>query len=438
MNNAPLNELLSTVVDNRGRTCPVADRGFPLIATNCVKSDQLYPVYEKIRFVDDETYKNWFRGHPKPGDFIFVLKGSPGEVCLTPEPVPFCIAQDMVALRANPEKVNPAFLFAFLRSKAAKDAILNMHVGTMIPHFKKGDFDKLIVPLPNEISQQFIGDWYLTLSKKIELNRRTNETLEALAQAIFKDWFVDFGPVRRKQEGATDPVTLLGGLITDPARAAEVAALFPGSFGDDGLPEGWEGISLLELADWVNGAAYKNMHFVPPDDGMPVIKIAELKAGVTSQTKFTNTDLGDRYRISNDELLFSWSGNPDTSIDAFIWTGGDAWLNQHIFAVRTNGKRSKPFLYVMLKFLMPEFSELARNKQTTGLGHVTKADMKKIQVPVSPEELTQAFSALATLIFDRIVLSLHENRTLAETRDYLLPKLMSGEVRVGDIEELAG
>lgn len=91
-------DLLAKIVDNRGRSCPVADAGFPLIATNCLKHDHKYPMFENVRYVDSETYDHWFRGHPEPKDILFVCKGSPGHVAVVPDPVPFCIAQDMVAL----------------------------------------------------------------------------------------------------------------------------------------------------------------------------------------------------------------------------------------------------------------------------------------------------------------------------------------------------
>lgn len=273
-----------------------------------------------------------------------------------------------------------------------------------------------------------------SLDDKIELNRKMNETLEAIAQAIFRDWFVEFGPTRRKQDGATDPITIMGGLVQDTERAQALADLFPATLGDDSLPEGWESKSLLEQANWINGAAFKNMHFSDAPDALPVVKIAELKNGVTSGTKFTNTALGERYRISDGELLFSWSGNPDTSIDAFVWIGGNAWLNQHIFAVRENGVRSKAALYVLLKALMPQFAELARNKQTTGLGHVTKEDMKRLEIAVAPGPVETAFEAVITPLVDLLVSRLFENRTLAATRDLLLPKLMSGEIRLSGAE----
>jgi type I restriction enzyme S subunit len=164
-----------------------------------------------------------------------------------------------------------------------------MHVGTLIPHFKKGDFDKLKIPLPSREDQIAAGDVYLRLSQKIELNRRMNETLDAMAQTIFRDWFVDLGPTRRKFAGITNSVKIMGGLTPDPTRAAELAALFPDALGDNGLPVGWIKEPLLDLADWINGAAYKNMHFSEEPDALPVVKIAELKAGVTGTTKRTNT-----------------------------------------------------------------------------------------------------------------------------------------------------
>ena len=124
-----------------------------------------------------------------------------------------------------------------------------MHGGTLISHFKKGDFGKLSIPLPSPSIQQFVGDWHLAVEKKIETNRRTNETLETMAQAIFRDWFIDFGPVRRKLTGATDPIEIMGGLTADSTHAAELAALFPDMLNNEGAPEGWSYTTLADYAD---------------------------------------------------------------------------------------------------------------------------------------------------------------------------------------------
>ena len=113
-----LSDLVSEIVDNRGRSAPTADAGIPLIATNCIKEDGLYPVYENIRFVSSDAYNNWFRSHPEPGDIIIVNKGTPGLVCQVPDPVDFCIAQDMVALRADESRVDREYLLAALRGNS--------------------------------------------------------------------------------------------------------------------------------------------------------------------------------------------------------------------------------------------------------------------------------------------------------------------------------
>ena len=173
-NRVPLTELLSFVVDNRGKTVPTAPSGHKLIATNCVTNNALFPVYEKIRYLSEETYQTWFRAHPIPGDILFVNKGTPGRVCLVPDPVDFCIAQDMIALRADESKIYPKYLFAVLRSREIQQQIYNTNVGDVIPHFKKQFLDQLLIPIPERSIQESIGDLYYVLSLKAERNKKIN------------------------------------------------------------------------------------------------------------------------------------------------------------------------------------------------------------------------------------------------------------------------
>lgn len=183
----PLPSVLLTVVDNRGKTVPTAPSGHKLIATNCVRNENLYPVYEKIRYLSEETYRTWFRAHPEPGDIIFVCKGTPGRVCLVPDPIDFCIAQDMVALRADPKIVYNKYLLAVLRSFQIQEQILSTSVGDVIPHFKKSFFDQIMIPIPNMDIQKSIGDFYYTISEKTELNKKINDNLEQQAATYFQE-----------------------------------------------------------------------------------------------------------------------------------------------------------------------------------------------------------------------------------------------------------
>lgn len=282
----------------------------------------------------------------------------------------------------------------------------------------KAMIEKFNIPAIPLSEQRAIAATLGALDDKIALNRRMNVTLEAMARALFRDWFVDFGPTRARMAGEA------------PYLSPNLWSLFPDRLDDEGKPEGWAFEAVLDQAEWINGAAYKNMHFSEAPDALPVIKIAELKNGVTGKTAWTATDLGSRYLINDRELLFSWSGNPDTSIGTFLWSGGKAWLNQHIFAVRESGNRSKPFLHAMLKYLKPDFAELARNKQTTGLGHVTKADMQRMLICTAPDSVHHEFDKLINPLFERAFLLQTESRTLAQARDLLLPRLMSGELRI--------
>ena len=113
----PLTELPFFCCRQSRQNCSYCAQRHKLIATNCVTNNTLFPVYEKIRYLSEETYQTWFRAHPIPGDILFVNKGTPGRVCLVPDPVDFCIAQDMIALRADESKVYPKYLFAVLRSR---------------------------------------------------------------------------------------------------------------------------------------------------------------------------------------------------------------------------------------------------------------------------------------------------------------------------------
>jgi type I restriction enzyme S subunit len=149
----------------------------------------------------------------------------------------------------------------------------------------------------------------------------------------------------------------------------------------------WRQSSVYDLADWKNGLAFKNIDF--SDLGKPIIKIGELKNGITKQTARTLADYDPSVFVQAGNMLFSWSGNPDTSIDVFRWEGEDGWLNQHIFKVKPKKGVSSEFLFFVLRWLKPRFAEIARNKQTTGLGHVTLQDLKrmKLGIPSSEEQL---------------------------------------------------
>jgi type I restriction enzyme S subunit len=172
----------------------------------------------------------------------------------------------------------------------------------------------------------------------------------------------------------------------------------------------WKKRKLYGLATWTNGMAFREFEF--SEVGRPIIKIAEIKSGISGQTKFTEREYHRSYLIRAGDMLFCWSGQPQTSIDVFWWRGVDGWLNQHIFKVEPGPDVDRLFFFYVLKYLRPFFIAIARNKQTTGLGHVTKVDLERIEVglPSKPEQ--RAIAEILGALDDKIELNRRMNQTL--------------------------
>jgi type I restriction enzyme S subunit len=425
--------VLEKIVDNRGRTCPTAPFGIPLIATNCVRNDLLYPAYENIRFVDNKTYKTWFRDHPKPGDLLFVTKGSPGRVCIAPDPVNFCIAQDMVAIRADRRKVYPQFLFALLRSNAVQEKIEQLHVGTLIPHFKKGDFDKLLLSIPDRKAQEFIGDTYFDLCGKIDLNRRMSATLEAIARALFKSWFVDFDPVRAKAEGC------------DPSLPKHVADLFPDSFEDSelgGIPKGWAIVRIGEVSNVIDC-----LHGKKParrESGRPLLQLENIRNDGL-------IDMTDTYFIDESDYK-RWTSRMEASPGDCVITnvgrvgavsqmpaGARAALGRNMTGIRC--RTTFPFQSFLIECLLSDAmrDEIAlRTDSGTILDALNVRSIPNLRFVSAENSLLEYFERVAQPIRQRMESLVVQSRTLTALRDTLLPKLISGDLELQDLERFVG
>ena len=388
-NRVPLTELLSFIVDNRGKTVPTAPSGHKLIATNCVTNNTLFPVYEKIRYLSEKTYQTWFRAHPIPGDILFVNKGTPGRVCLVPDPVDFCIAQDMIALRADESKIYPKYLFAVLRSREIQQQIYNTNVGDVIPHFKKQFLNQLLIPIPEWSIQESIGDLYYVLSLKAERNKKVNDNLYAQAKAIFDNHFINI----------------------------------------DAIPAGWRKGNLLDIANYLNGLAMQKFRPQGNEIGLPVLKIKELRQGsCDDSSELCSLRIKPEYIIHDGDVIFSWSG----SLLVDIWCGGTCGLNQHLFRV-TSDIYDKWFYYLWTAHHLARFIAIAADKATT-MGHIKREELAKAEVLIPCEEDYTSLTSIMQPIFELIISNRIEGRKLAVLRDELLPKLMSGEIDVSAVQ----
>jgi type I restriction enzyme, S subunit len=274
--------------------------------------------------------------------------------------------------------------------------------------------------LPPLEEQQAIAHILGTLDDKIELNRRMSETLEAMARTLFKSWFIDFDPVRAKAEGR------------DLGLPKHLADLFPARLVESELgeiPEGWEVKSLDEIAHFLNGLALQKY---PPVEGryLPVIKIAQLRAGNTSGADRASAELKAEYIVQDGDVLFSWSG----SLECVLWSGGQGALNQHLFKV-TSADYPPWLCYLGIHAHLENFRHIAAGKATT-MGHIQRHHLSEALLALPPRPILMLIDTHLSPLIESLWRRQSESRTLATIRDSLLSRLVSGEMRVQDADQL--
>ncbi|MDA3799752.1 MAG: restriction endonuclease subunit S [Kiritimatiellae bacterium] len=433
-------------------------------------------------------------------DVLFTMIGTVGEPCLVSSKPDYAIKN--IGLFKSKTETHGKYLYYYLCSPEAQHHTESHSQGTTQQYIPLGELRKFPIYYPEDENEMLAITHILgSLDDKIDLNRRMNEALEGMAQTLFKSWFVDFDPVidnillrnlkeypspslsqgerdnslkgkaspslsQRERDAGSSTIgrsgdegsenRLFNGIpeefmeraetrykaLADGTANREVAKNFPDSFQETEemgwIPEGWVTQSVYDMANFINGAAYKGKDFSVSAEALPVIKIAEIKGGITAQTKFTEINKGDKYIINDGDILLSWSGNPDTSIDTFIWTSGKGYLNQHIFKVSFHSKNDRYFVYYQLKILRSVFVEIARDKQTTGLGHFTAADMKRLRVFKPTYKMLSLFNEVVASIYKRSLDNNITTKNITKLRDTLLPKLISGELRIEDAEKMVG
>lgn len=345
---------------------------------------------------------------------IIGRKGTAGAVHYSPVP---CWPIDTTFYVTGDDFGRLRFVFYTLKTLDLAD----MNADSAVPGLNRTAAHGRELRVPEKSTQRAIAHILGTLDDKIELNRRMNETLEQMARALFKSWFVDFEPVRAKMEGRWRAGQSLPGL---PAHLHDLfpSRLAPSELGE--IPAGWEVTPLDGIADFLNGLA---MQKYPAVDGkaLPVIKIAQLRVGSTAGADLASADIPNQYAINDGDVLFSWSG----SLELDTWTGGPGALNQHLFKVTSN-KYPKWFFYQWITHHMPVFREIAAGKATT-MGHIRRHHLSEAATLTPSHKLLREMNVQMEPLFQRGLAIRIESRALAAQRDALLPKLVSGKVRTG-------
>lgn len=368
----------------------------------------------------------------KPGDLVFTQRGTLGQVALVPKKGAdrYLISQSQMKVTLDPKKADALFLYYVFISSEQQAYIRQNAITTGVPHTNLGILRNTPLTLPSLAEQKAIAAVLGALDDKIELNRRMNATLEAMARALFQSWFVDFDPVRAKLDGR-QPAGL----------DAATAALFPAHFQDSHLghiPQGWTVEPVGQVVDCVGGGTPSTAepkyweggmhHWTTPKD------FSSLQAPILLDTDRKLTDAGIA-KISSGLLpagtLLLSSRAP---VGYLAIAAMPVAINQGFIALKCNERASS---YFMLNWCQTNMAEIESRATGTTFAEISKRNFRPIPVVLPPKELMAVFTDKVAPLYAKISDNLYQSRTLATLRDSLLPKLLSGEMSVAQAEQIA-
>jgi len=386
------------------KECKIADAPFEIIdgdrGTNYPKQDEFNQngyclflnaknvtidgfAFDECYFISKEKDEILRKGKLRRNDIVLTTRGTVGNIGFFNERIPYehiRINSGMVIIRPDPEGILSEYthqLFKYLKGDFDVFA-----TGSAQPQLPIRDLKEISFSLPPIPEQRAIAGVLSSLDDKIDLLHRQNKTLEGIAEALWRKMFVE----------EADP--------------------------------GWDEKGLDEIATFLNGLPCQKY---PPDTSagpLPVIKIKELRTGITDDSDLATSKAPPDYIIDDGDILFSWSG----SIEVVIWSFGKGVLNQHLFKV-TSVDYPKWFCYYWIKHHLAEFRDIAQDKATT-MGHIQRHHLSAAKVLIPDGKSFEYLNKQIAPLFEKMAHNLKAIRKLARLRDTLLPKLMSGEVRV--------
>jgi type I restriction enzyme S subunit len=422
---ATLGECLESVVDYRGKTPPKSPCGIPTITAANVKSGRID--MSTVSYVSEKTYWEWStRGFPEAADVLITTEAPVGEVAPFPGDQTYLITRRVFAMRGKKGLLDNAYLLYTCLSSIVQDELQSRIRGSTVPRVLKTDILGLQIPLPSIEEQKAIAHILGTLDDKIELNRKTNETLEAMAKALFKSWFVDFDPVRAKAEGR--PTGL----------PAEISDLFPDSFEDSELgeiPSGWECCSFTQLVEVISGGTPKTSVDEYWNGSVNWFSVVDAPSSsdcwvIQTEKSITHQGLNNcsSKLLSTGTTIISARG----TVGKVCLAGQDMAMNQSCYGLRSKAENGGFFCFYLTKSLVEILEARAHGSV---FSTITRDTLDGVST-ISPSlEVIQSFNGIAGALLGKIKNNLEDNRILGNQRDALLPKLISGEIRIPDAEK---
>lgn len=379
-------------------------------------------------FLSPEKARQFARSTVREGDLVFTCWGTVNQVGLVDHRAAhreYIISNKQMKLTPHPKKADSLFLYYLFSSPNLQNQIKNQSIGSSVPGFNLGQLRTMRIRIPDITEQRAIAHILGTLDDKIQLNQRMNETLEAMARALFKSWFVDFDPVRAKMEGR------------DPGFPKCLADLFPSRLVDSELgeiPEGWE---VGRFGDVVEQIREQENPLASPDVVFRHFSIPAFDEGQWPKSEFGENIKSLKSRVPPGVILLS-KLNP--AIER-VWLvdaepSERAVCSTEFLVLRPRSPYGRSYVYCLAR--SPLFRQQVEALVTgTSKSHQRAQADAIVSLPVilAPEPIVGAFDKTASPLLSRTLKCRRESGTLAALRDTLLPKLLYGEIRVGDSEK---
>jgi type I restriction enzyme S subunit len=408
---------MAAIIDYRGKTPTKTTYGVPLVTAKVIKGGRIETPDE---FIAESDYESWMRrGMPKHGDIVMTTEAPLGEVAQL-DGLRIALAQRVITLRGKSDLLDNTFLKFLMQSEEVQEELRSRATGTTVLGIRQSELRKVSLTLPPLAEQKAIAAVLGALDDKIELNRRMNATLEAMARALFQSWFVDFDPVRAKLDGR-QPVGL------DPA----VAALFSGSLqvSEAGhIPNDWTVGRVADIADFSRSSISPGSF---PKETFDHYSLPAFDEGRTPKAELGRAIMSNKLVVTRDSVLLS-KLNPHIPR---IWLPDlhaarrSVCSTEFIVATPRLGY-SREFLFSL--FTCSAFSSAYCTLVTGTTGshqRIRPESVLDMKIVIPPPPLVSAFTVLAKLMFNQLNCNINQSRTLSILRDTLLPKLLSGEMR---------
>jgi type I restriction enzyme S subunit len=412
----PLEQCMAEIIDYRGKTPNKTNFGIPLITAKIVKGGRISEIQE---YINPKDYDSWMcRGLPKSGDVVMTTEAPLGEIAQL-DNRKAALAQRLITLRGKIGILDNGYLKFLMQSDFVQNQLNSRATGTTVLGIKQSELRKILLILPPLPEQKAIAHILGTLDDKIELNQKMNQTLEAMARAIFKSWFVDFDPVRAKMEGK-QPVGM------DTA----TADLFPDSFEESALgliPRGWRVGSVGEEFNLTMGQSPPGSTYNESGNGIAFYQ-GRRDFGFRYPTVRVYCNAPTRYANYGDTLVSVRAPVGDINL-----ANEKCCIGRGVASIR-HKTDSRSYTYYSMFNLNDDFARY--ESEGTVFGSINQQNFRNLTCIAASKEIIIKFEKLMYSLDQTIQNNENQSRTLTNIRDRLLPKLMSGEIRVKEAERM--